>query len=124
MKISEIAEILKAEIHVGDDILDTEIHAGAATDLMSEMLRGATHGVVLITGLNNIQVIRTSVIAGVAAVILVREKVPSPEMVDHAREHELPLMSTPFTMFTSCGRLCTRGLRGIEQSTRKASDAG
>ena len=80
MKLSEIITVLKAKMDAGDQAMDREIRVGAATDLMSEMLRGATHGVVLVTGLNNIQVIRTSVIAGVAAVILVREKaMPGPE---------------------------------------------
>jgi predicted transcriptional regulator len=81
---------------------------------MSDMLRGPTHGSLLITGLNNIQVVRTSVISGVAAVVFVRGKRPNPEIVAHAREHELPLLSTPFSMFTTCGKLFSEGLQGVE----------
>ena len=69
---------------------------------------------VLLTGLNTIQVIRSAVISGMAAVVLIRDKRPSPEMVDQAREHGLPLLSSPFTMFSSCGRLFAKGLRGVE----------
>lgn len=118
MKLSEIKEILKATIFVGEDRLDMELKAGAGSDLMSDLLTGPTHGVVLLSGLNNLQVIRTSVIAGVAVLVLVRGKIPDQEMIDSARSHELPLLSTPFTMFTACGRLFRQGLRGIE---RKAS---
>ncbi|MBW1779960.1 MAG: hypothetical protein JRL30_04405 [Deltaproteobacteria bacterium] len=88
---------------------------GTASDLMSDMLTGKNSGVVLLTGLCNVQVIRTSVIADVSAVILVRGKRPTQEMIIQAREHGLPLLSTPFTMFTSCGRLFAKGLRGVEE---------
>ena len=91
------------------------VKAGAASDLMSDMLTGQNNNAVLLTGLCNVQVIRTSVIAGVAAVVLVRGKEPTPEIIAQAREHGLPLLRTPFTMFTSCGRLFSLGLRGVEE---------
>ena len=72
-------------------------------------------GVVVLSGLNNLQVIRTAIIAGVAALVLVRGKEPDQEMVSEARSHGLPVLSTPFTMFTACGRLFKQGLRGIDQ---------
>jgi predicted transcriptional regulator len=118
LKLSEIKEILKAKVIFGEDQLDIEVMAGAASDLMSDLLRGpAKTGVVVLSGLNNIQVIRTSVIAGVAAVVFVRGKEPDEDMEAHARKHELPLISTPFTMYTACGRLFGKGLRGVEQKT-------
>jgi len=124
MKLSDIQEILKAEILVGEEKLDTAIPTGAASDLMSDMLRGPTSGSLLLTGLNNIQVIRTSIISGVAAVVLVRNKQPTAEMIAHALEHDLPLLSTPFTMYSACGRLFQKGLRGVENSASRVPDAG
>jgi predicted transcriptional regulator len=114
MKLADIKETLRAEVFVGHDKMDIGVKAGTASDLMSDMLRGPTNGAVLLTGLNNIQVIRTSVISGVVAVILIRDKKPAPEMVSLAHEHGLPVLSTPFTMFSSCGRLFNKGLRGVE----------
>ena len=58
---------------------------------------------------------RTAVITGVAALVLVRGKEPDAEMVAEARLHGLPVLSTPFTMFTACGRLFSHGLRGVDQ---------
>jgi hypothetical protein len=46
-------------------------------------------------------------------VILVRGKQPDQDMIALAREHALPLLWTPFTMFTACGRLFEQGLRGL-----------
>ena len=118
MKLSEIRDILKGKVVFGDDKLDTVVAAGAASDLMSDLLRGPTKfGVIVLSGLNNIQVIRTSVIAGVAAVVFVRGKEPDEDMIAHARKYDLPLISTPFTMYTACGSLFRNGLRGVERKT-------
>jgi len=116
LSLIDIKDLLRAEIFVGQDKLDTSVMNVAAGDLMSDMLTitGQNSSVILLTGLCNVQVIRTSVIAGVAAVILVRKKQPTQEIITQAREHGLPLLSTPFTMFTSCGRLFSKGLRGVE----------
>ncbi len=115
MKLSDIKNTLKAEVIVGEDRLDIPVSAGTGSDLMSDMLTGPTSGSVLLTGLNNIQVVRTSVIAGVAAVVLVRGKHPSDDMKEHAAEHGLPMLSTPYTMYSACGRLYREGLRGVER---------
>jgi len=117
MKLSEIREILRAEVFVGHNDLDIDVSAGVGSDLMSDILRGPTNGAVLLTGLNNVQVIRTAIIAGLPAVVIARAKVPTEEMVSMAGDHDLPLLATPFTLFSACGRLFTRGLRGIETNT-------
>ena len=114
MKLDDIKKTLRATVFVGHEKMDTTVQAGTGSDLMSDMLRGPTNGAVLLTGLNNIQVIRTSVIAGVVAVILIRDKKPTQDMISLANEHGLPVLSTPFTMFSSCGRLFAKGLRGVE----------
>jgi len=118
LTLSDIKELLHAEVIVGHDRMDISLRRGAATDLMSDLLTGNNDGVVLLTGLCNVQAIRTSVIAGVAAVVLVRGKQPTPEIIAQAHNHGLPLLSTPFTMFSSCGRLFSKGLRGVEEKIR------
>lgn len=119
MKISEIIEILEANLIVGHDKCDLQIEAGFGSDLMSDMLNRATGGVLLLTGLTNIQVIRASVISGVTAVVFVRGKQPCDDIIAQARNHEIPIMTTPFTMFTACGKLYEHGLRGIEDKVTK-----
>ncbi len=115
MTLSDIKRILKAKVFVGEDRLDTTIHGGAGGDLMSDILRGSMEGVVVLSGLNNVQLIRTALIAGVTALVIARGKEPDREMVEEAKSHGIPLLSTPFTMFTACGRLFREGLRGIDK---------
>ena len=114
MKLAEVTEILRAQVGSGDHRMDVVLRAGAGSDLMSDLLRGPMEDVLVLSGLNNLQVIRTCVIAGVGAVVLVRGKVPSAEMISLARDHDMPLLTTPFTMFTACGRLFRAGLRGVD----------
>lgn len=113
MKLSEVKETLDALVVVGHDKLDIQVTGGAAADLMSDLLKNPKEGSLLLSGLNNIQVIRTSVIAGIAAVVLVRGKTPDPAMIEHAREHGLPLLSSHFNMYSACGRLYSKGLKSI-----------
>jgi predicted transcriptional regulator len=81
------------------------------------MLHGATNDVVLLTGLTNIQVVRSSVVSSVTAIVIVGGKNPDNEIITQAHRHKLPLMVTPFTMFTACGRLYERGLCGIDSTS-------
>jgi len=114
MRLDEIVRILNAELIVGHDMQELEITGGFGSDLLSDMLNRATDGVLLLTGLTNIQVIRSAVISSVTAIAFVRGKVPNEEIIRQAGKHALPLMVTPLTMFTACGRLYAGGLRGIE----------
>ncbi len=115
MKLSELVEVLDAEIVVGHEKIDLTFEFCTASDLMSDVLRGPTSGSILVTGLNNTQVLRAAVISNVVAIVLVRRKRPNEDLVERAREHEVPLIRTPFTMFTTCGKLFQRGLRGVDE---------
>ena len=113
MKLAEVLDILDASVVEGEEMLDLEVSAGAASDLMSDLLRYPREGALILTGLTSIQVIRTAVIAGMAAVVFVRGKQPDGEIRAYAREHGLPLLATPLNMYTSCGRLYAGGLPSI-----------
>jgi predicted transcriptional regulator len=121
MKLSEIKDALNAAVFVGHEQLDMQVEGGAASDLMSDLLRLPREGAVLLTGLTSIQVIRTSVISGIVAVVFVRGKRPDQEMIAHAREHDLPLLSSPFNMYTSCGRLFSKGLKSIRENREEGN---
>lgn len=81
---------------------------------MSDVLATAQPESVLLTGLNNPQTIRTAQMADIRAIIFVRGKIPSAEMVEIAEREGIPLISTPHGMFELCGRLHAAGLPGHE----------
>ena len=114
MKLSQIVESLEAKVLVGDDLLEKDIDTCGASDLMSDILAGLSQGCILLTGLTTVQVIRTAMVAGVGAVVFVRGKTPPQEVIDLAQEQELPLISSPYSMFVSCGRLHACNLTGLD----------
>lgn len=113
MKLTEIARILDATLLVGEDKLGIDITRCGASDLMSDILAGPSEGSLLLTGLTTVQVIRTARIAGVSVIVFVRGKTAPPEVLELARAGGMPLMSTPQSMFVSCGRLHAHGLIGL-----------
>ena len=114
MKISEIINALEATVIYGNDHLEKEVTRCGASDLMSDILAGLSDGCILLTGLTSVQVIRTAMVAGVGAIVFVRGKTPPQEVIDLAREQELPLISSPYSMFVSCGRLHACNLTGLD----------
>jgi predicted transcriptional regulator len=96
-------------------MLDTEVLAGCGSDLMSDVLRFMKPGTLLLTGLTNIQVVRTAEIAEARAIVFVRGKIPDKKTIELAREKGIPLMSTNLYMFEACGKLYANGLRGVSE---------
>ncbi len=79
---------------------------------MSDVLAFTCAGTLLLTGLVNPQVVRTAEMAGIKAIVFVRGKTPPPETVSLAKEKDIPLLTTDFTLYESCGRLYVEGLQG------------
>ena len=116
MKISEINDILRATVLVGEDQLDTRIVGGGAADLMEDVLSAVAEGAVLLTGLISDDVIRTAKIAGVSAIVFVRGKKPPQRLIDQAKAFNLPVLLTEDSLFVACGRLYLNGVRGLDGS--------
>lgn len=114
MLLSDVVHILEATVLTGDDRLGINILKGGSSDLMSDILAGMSEGSILLTGLMSVQVIRTAIVAGVGAVVFVRGKMPPPEIIDLASKDGIPLLSSPYSMFVSSGRLYAHGLTGLD----------
>jgi predicted transcriptional regulator len=99
MTLSEIKDLLQCEVLTSDG--------------MSEVLAFAKSRELMITGLTNIQSIRTADIAGVSAVVYCRGKLPDRKVIEFAGQKRIPVLSTKMGMFEICGVLYTRGLKGV-----------
>ncbi|MEG1049719.1 MAG: hypothetical protein RSE24_04180, partial [Oscillospiraceae bacterium] len=67
---------------------------------------------VLLTGLNNPQVIRTADMMDMLCVVYVRGKMPDELSVNIAIEKGICVLTTQKALFTCCGILYENGLRG------------
>ena len=70
MKILEIKELLGAEVLVGEEWMDHEVHSACGCDMMSDVLAFVKDQAVLLTGLCNPQVIRTATMMDMRCVVL------------------------------------------------------
>ena len=109
--VRQIAEVLEASILLGEKQLGLEVCAACGADLMSDVMAFVKDRVVLLTGLVNLQTIRTADILDIRVIVFVRGKSPGSDLVELAREHGLILLSTRYSMFLACGRLYEAGLR-------------
>ncbi|MBO6060734.1 MAG: hypothetical protein J6P98_01265, partial [Clostridia bacterium] len=87
MKISEVARILNAEVMTGEDKLDSEVNSACGSDMMSDVLAYVKDQGVLMTGLINVQVIRTLLMMDMNCVVFIRGKVPPQGIIDFAEEN-------------------------------------
>ena len=124
MNLLQIGQLIDAEVLLGQaQLASTEVKTVCGSDLMSDVLAYPQQHSLLLTGLNNVQVIRTAEISGLAGVIFVRGRKPSPEVLRLAAEKNLPVLLTTLPMFEACGLLYQAGLLGCP-SERKDGSAG
>ncbi len=116
MNIQQLIKIIEGTLINENADLSREIKGGCGADLMSDVLAYIQPEAVLLTGLCNPQVVRTSIMADVAAIVLVRGKNPPPETIQLATQERIPLISSPYGMFELCGRLYNAGLPSLENS--------
>lgn len=115
MDIAKISELVGGKIVSGGGDTSPDIRSVCSTDLMSDVLRFASKGSLLVTALNQTQVIRTAEIADIPAVIMSMGKNIEKEMTQLAEEKNIALISTDLPTFTACGILYAEGLKGCQE---------
>jgi len=114
MNLCEIVRLLEGQILTPEVTLDKEVPCAVASDLISDILMCTQEPALLVTGLTNTQLIRLSDVIDLVAIIFVRGKKPSDELIEMARERDLPLITTNFTLYNSSGILYNAGLRSCK----------
>lgn len=113
MTLREIRDLLQCEVLTDENDLHIDVTQVVASDGMSEILAFAKSKELMITGLTNIQSIRTADIAAVSAVVYCRGKRPDKKVVEFARQKGIPVLVTKMGMFDICGILYNKGLKGV-----------
>lgn len=112
MRLSQVRDILKAQVLTGGEKLDREVCTACGSDFMSDVLAFAKDRAALLTGLVNPQVIRTADMVDMRCVVFVRGKRPTEDILALAESRDLVVMATPKRMYEACGLLYSNGLRG------------
>ena len=112
MKLREIRDILNATVLWGEDRLDTEVRSACGSDFMSDVLAYVKNQAVLLTGLVNVQVVRTADMMDMKCIVFVRGKRPDDAVLALARDRDIVVMATDHPMYPACGMLYAHGLKG------------
>lgn len=112
MTIAQIISLLEATSLSDTPDLEHTIESVCGSDMMSDVLAFIKKDALLLTGLNNMQVIRTAEMLDIVCLVFVRGKQPQPEMLQMAENLGITVLTTEHTMFDACGILYHAGLRG------------
>ncbi|NLS44425.1 MAG: hypothetical protein GX969_01600 [Firmicutes bacterium] len=112
MQLREIVRILDAEVLTGKDKLDMHVEAGCGCDLISDLLAFTKEKMLILTGLISPQIIRAAEMADSAAIVFVRGKRPTRDIIDMGEELGLPILCTSYPLYECAGLLFTAGLPG------------
>ena len=113
MKISEIVNIVEGKVICGDEYLQHEVQHAFSSDLLSDVLTINKPGIMLITGVANLQTVRTAEMAEIKCVLLVRNKKANREMLSLARENGLMIIESAGSMFGVSGKLFQAGMKPL-----------
>jgi hypothetical protein len=113
MDIFEIARLIEGEVLSHNNLSDSSVNKAFASDLMSDVLTLTTDSLILITGLANVQTIRTAEMAEIKNILFVRGKKPTSEMLELAKTEKMNIITCKKSMFATCGILFNSGLKPV-----------
>ncbi len=113
MKIAEIAAAINGRMVCSAALAGREVKRAFASDLMSDVLTLNKNGILLITGLSNLQTIRVAEVAEISCILLVRNKKASPEMIHLAEENKIVIIESEKSMFAVSGALYQSGIEPV-----------
>ena len=122
MTVNDIQTILKAQVLCTGEGLDSQVHTACGSDMMSDVLAFVKDQSVLLTGLVNSQVVRTAEMMDMVCIVFVRGKCPDQEILALAQQRGIAVLTTPYRMFTACGKLYEAGLTMVYLGAESGSD--
>ncbi|MDF1570928.1 MAG: hypothetical protein P1P82_04865 [Bacteroidales bacterium] len=113
MKIQEIANIINGQVLTSGLDAGREISQAFSSDLMSDVLTRDYEDTVLITGLANLQAIRTAEMSDIGLIIIARGKEVGEEMIRLAESSDIVLIKSAYSLFRISGLLYEAGIKPI-----------
>ncbi len=108
-----LAGLLQGTLACGHESKPLRVEQAFASDLMSDVLTLSDSRPMLITGLANLQTIRTAEMADIAVIVLARGKKATPEMLELAGNIGMTIIETPYSVFRASGILYAHGIREV-----------
>jgi hypothetical protein len=113
MNLQDILLAINGRIICGENRLSEEFNYAFASDLMSDVLTIQIANFILITGLVNVQTLRSAEMADINCVIIVRNKKTPSDFIELAKQNNITLIECSYSMFKTCGILYNIGLKAV-----------
>ena len=120
MKLSEIVQAIDAEVLCCEDrVREIDIQTAYASDLMSDVLAFCAPGSMLLTGLTNIQIVRTAQMLDLPVIVFVRGKTPLEDTIRLAENNGIPVLVSSWSMYETSGILYREGVPACPMAHKK-----
>lgn len=113
MVLKDLCKLLNGAVVSGADRLGESVEYGFASDLMSDVLTLKIGNFVLLTGLANIQAVRTAEMSDVDYMVLCRGKKATEDMIELGEDNNMVVIESPYSLFKCAGLLWEAGLREV-----------
>ena len=113
MLLKELCSLVEGRVICGESRMEESVEFAFASDLMSDVLTIKLDNFIIITGLANVQSVRTAEMSDVSYILMVRGKGITDEMLELAQENNILVISTNFSMFRAAGVLYGAGLKPV-----------
>ena len=99
MLLREIVEKMSLEVVCGEPFLDKKVTGGYIGDLLSFVMSHAAEGQVWITIQGHINSVAVASLLGLSAIVLAEGATADVEMIEKAKEEEIPILATNLSSF-------------------------
>jgi hypothetical protein len=113
MTVKEITGLIDGRVLCCEDMTSTNVEFAFASDLMSDVLTLEKNDLVLITGLANLQAVRTSEMSDIGCIIFARDKKVGDDIISLARKNQMILVESPHSVFRISGELYKAGIKPV-----------
>jgi hypothetical protein len=113
MTVKEITGLIDGKVICCEENMSTSVEYAFASDLMSDVLTIEKENMLLITGLANLQAIRTAEMSDISCIIFARDKKIGDDIVSLAIENNMILVESPHSVFYISGELYKAGIKSI-----------
>lgn len=111
MKISDLFDGLEYELLVGDNLLEDEVEAGYAGDLLSRVMTNAPHNGLWITIQTHLNIVAVASLLEIKLIVLAENVEADANTLKKAEEEGIGIIRTPLSAYELSGHLYNRGLR-------------
>ncbi|WP_396170211.1 hypothetical protein [Flavobacterium sp.] len=105
MNIKDVINQLELTVHCGNNGIENEVIGGYTSDLLSDVMGNAQAGTIWITLQTHKNVMAIASLKDLAAVILVRDLKPDPDMAEQSHSEGIPVLGTSKSAFEISGAL-------------------